>query len=201
MRGAALALLAVAALLTLRDLRQLNQPGDQQSEGEPAEADAESYAGGTVVADFRGTDAEIMSTVQRWTAPAAAGPYLQAIGAAERTYGLPVNLLARLLWQESRYRPDVIDGRTRSPVGAAGIAQFMPATAREFGIDPLDPYQSIDAAGRYLRQLYRRFGNWREALAAYNWGQGNVSRRGLDRAPLETRNYFAAILGDLGLSA
>ncbi|MCK9991394.1 MAG: hypothetical protein RugAbin2_02408 [Rugosibacter sp.] len=126
--------------------------------------------------------------------------YAGMVSAAESRYSLPDGMLARLLWQESRYREDIINGSTRSPVGAMGIAQFMPATAKEFGIDPLNPAQAIDAAGKYLSRLYGRFGNWSEALAAYNWGQGNVARKGLAKAPAETRNYFASILSDLGLS-
>lgn len=135
-----------------------------------------------------------------WEPPAAAAPYLDAIRSAEDANGLPRYMLARLLYQESRYRQEVIDGRVTSSAGAVGIAQFMPATARDFGIDPRDPWQSIDAAARYLSQLYRRFGNWREALAAYNWGQGNVAAKGVDAAPAETRSYFASILSDLGLT-
>lgn len=116
-------------------------------------------------------------------------------------HGLPRDLLARLLWQESRYREDIITGRTRSSVGALGIAQFMPATAADFGVDPLEPFQAIEGAARYLGQLFRQFGNWPEALAAYNWGPGNVKRKGLAAAPLETRNYYTQILADIGGAA
>lgn len=129
-----------------------------------------------------------------WKAPAK---YLQAIRAAEQANGLPFAMLERLLWQESRYREDIITGKVRSPAGALGIAQFMPATAREMGIDPLNPAQAIDGAGRYLARLYRMFGNWSEALAAYNWGMGNVQRKGLGLAPRETRNYYTQILADV----
>lgn len=135
-----------------------------------------------------------------WQPPAAAQKYMAAIRAAESKYGLPVNMLARLLNQESRFRDDIITGKTKSPAGALGIAQFMPTTARELGINPLNPDQAIEAAGRYLSGLYKRFGNWQEALAAYNWGQGNVAKKGLDKAPAETRNYFSQILADLGLA-
>jgi len=141
----------------------------------------------------------IFDKMNIWKPPAAAAPYLSAIAAAEQKYGLPTNMLARLLYQESRFRTDIITGKTKSPAGALGIAQFMPATAQQFGINPLDPFQAIDAAGRYLSQLFRRFGSWSEALASYNWGQGNVSRKGLAAAPTETRNYFTQILNDLGL--
>lgn len=127
--------------------------------------------------------------------------YLAMIRAAEAVNGLPRNMLARLLWQESRYREDIITGRVTSSVGAQGIAQFMHATAEEFGIDPLDPAQAIPAAGRYLRQLYSSLGSWSKALAAYNWGIGNVRRKGLDKAPAETRAYYGGILADIGMAA
>lgn len=141
---------------------------------------------------------EIMTTTRNalglWRPPQK---YAAMIAQAEAEHGIPQDLLARLLWQESRYREDIITGKVRSPAGALGIAQFMPATAREMGIDPLNPAQAIDAAGRYLARLFRMFGNWTEALAAYNWGMGNVQRRGLGAAPTETRNYYSQILADV----
>lgn len=132
-----------------------------------------------------------------WPIPAAGAPYVELIDAAEAAHGIPTGLLARVLWQESRFRPDIINGTTRSSAGAVGIAQFMPATAEELGIDPLDPVQAIDGAGKYLARLHRMFGNWREALAAYNWGMGNVTRRGISNAPTETRTYVAQVMGDI----
>lgn len=135
-----------------------------------------------------------------WVPPGAAGPYVALIHETEDRNGIPRNMLARLLWQESRFREDIITGRVKSAAGAIGIAQFMPATAKELRINPLNPAEAIPAAGRYLSGLYARFGTWQEALAAYNWGQGNVSRKGLDKAPAETRAYWSSILADLGLS-
>lgn len=141
---------------------------------------------------------EIMSTTRTalglWRPPEK---YAATIRAAEAAHGLPVDMLARLLWQECRYREDIITGRVRSPAGALGIAQFMPATAREVGIDPLNPAQAIPAAAAYLARLYRMFGTWSEALAAYNWGMGNVGRKGLAAAPRETRAYYREILADV----
>lgn len=137
----------------------------------------------------------LKETVGLWHAPAQ---YAPAIAAAESANGLPRRLLERLLWQESRYRADIISGARRSSAGALGIAQFMPATAAEMGIDPLDAFASIDAAATYLARLYRRFASWEMALAAYNWGQGNVARKGLAAAPAETRAYYSEILADLG---
>jgi soluble lytic murein transglycosylase-like protein len=144
----------------------------------------------------------IMNTVApgAWPPPARAAPYLAAIAQAEDKYSIPPQLLARLLYQESRYRPEIIDGSVRSSAGAIGIAQFMPATAAEMGVDPLNADSSIDGAARYLRRLYDGTGTWAGALAAYNWGIGNVRRRGLGAAPAETREYVSAILGDVGLA-
>src|SRR5688572_25590325 len=86
-----------------------------------------------------------------WWPPAAAAPYLASIAVAEHTWGLPKNLLARVLHQESRYRPEIIDGRVVSPAGAKGIAQIVPRWHP--GVNPLDPFQAIAYAARYLAEL------------------------------------------------
>lgn len=142
--------------------------------------------------------------------------YASAIASAEARYGLPVDLLARLLYQESRYRADIIAGTQRSPVGATGIAQFMPRTGQEYGLVDydasnqtivadrrLDPFASIDSAGRYLKALYRIFNDWRSALMAYNWGPGNVmkyNRGEYVSVPIETSNYVAQITADVNVA-
>lgn len=136
----------------------------------------------------------VVSTLGLWRPPAQ---YAPAIAAAEDRYGIPRDLLARQLYQECHWREDIISGQTTSPVGALGIAQFMPATAADMGIDPLNPMQAIDAAGRYMASLYRATGSWAQALAAYNWGIGNVQRKGLANAPAETTNYYTQILADV----
>jgi soluble lytic murein transglycosylase-like protein len=130
-----------------------------------------------------------------------AAPFLAAFASAESKYGLPPDLLNRVAYQESRYNPEA-----KSPVGAVGIMQFMPATAAEFGINPADPFQSIDAAGRYLAQLYKMFKSWPLAIAAYNWGPGNMQKHiakhgGLNVAALpdETRKYLSIAL-DIGVA-
>lgn len=137
------------------------------------------------------------SVIGAWRPPAK---YAAAIIQAEDENGIPRDLVARTLYQESRWREDIITGRTRSPVGAIGIAQIMPATAREWNVNPLDPFASIAFAGRYLAWLRGRHNNWSETLAAYNWGTGNVARKGLTTAPLETRNYYSQILADVNAS-
>ncbi len=132
-----------------------------------------------------------------WSIPPQGKQYETAILAAEARYSLPRLLLARLLMKESSFNPKIINGQITSPAGAVGIAQFMPATAADLKVNPLDPFASIDAAARYLSQLYTRFQSWPYALAAYNWGQGNVARYGINNAPAETRDYLSAILSDI----
>lgn len=160
--------------------------------GDPESLGADA---GPASADFI---VELSNSVRRLFAiPAAGQAYAEPIARAEEKYGLPPSLLARQLYEESRFRPDIVSGRTRSSAGAIGIAQFMPATAAELGVDPLNPASAIDGAARYMRRLYDALGDWGAALAAYNWGIGNVQRKGLAAAPAETRRYVAAILGDV----
>lgn len=142
----------------------------------------------------------VMSWIENLTQDASANErrYRPVIESAERTYGIPAGLLARLLYQESRYRTDIINGTTRSPAGAIGIAQFMPATAAELGVDPLNPISSIYGAAQYLRRLYDNFGDWKRALAAYNFGWGNVERG--RTWPAETVAYVRDISADVGLA-
>jgi soluble lytic murein transglycosylase-like protein len=126
-------------------------------------------------------------------------PYDALIASSAATYNIPSEVLYKLLYQESRFRPDIIDGRTKSPTGALGIAQFMPATAlEELGSveAALDPAKAIPGAARYLAKLRTQLGgDLTKAVAAYNWGIGNVKRKGLAAAPTETRKYALAILG------
>lgn len=126
--------------------------------------------------------------------------YASAISDAERRWNIPTDLLARVLYQESRYRADVIAGTNRSSVGAIGIAQFMPNTAAQYGVDPYNPFSSIDGAGHYLHDLYNMFGNWQSALMAYNWGPGNVQKYNQGQTvtvPIETSQYVAQITADV----
>jgi Transglycosylase SLT domain len=114
--------------------------------------------------------------------------------AAARDNELPPAFLARLIWQESGFDPQSV-----SHAGAVGIAQFMPQTAREIGLnDPYDPTEALPASARLLSKLNREFGNLGLAAAAYNAGSGRIrdwlsNRQSL---PRETQNYVRIITGN-----
>lgn len=142
---------------------------------------------------------DVAAALVKWSPPAAAARFASIFADAARRYALPANLLERVAYQESRFRDDIITGRTASPAGALGIMQIVPRWHP--GVDPLDPAEAIPYAANYLRGLYQQFGTWRLALAAYNWGPGNISKY-KDRPdlwPAETVAYARDITRDLGL--
>lgn len=109
-------------------------------------------------------------------------------------HALPRAFFARLIWKESRF-----DAKAVSPVGAQGIAQFMPGTAKMRQLeDPFEPVQAIAASAHYLADLKQSFGNLGLAAAAYNAGEGRVSRwlSSGGYLPLETENYVLDIMGE-----
>jgi hypothetical protein len=119
--------------------------------------------------------------------------FCHALREAAEASGIPVPFFARLLWQESRFRSNEV-----SPAGAQGVAQFMPETAAEVGLDnPFDPMQALPASARLLRKLRDDFGNLGLAAAAYNAGSGRIQkwlgRQG--QLPQETRDYVRIITG------
>jgi soluble lytic murein transglycosylase-like protein len=108
-------------------------------------------------------------------------------------YDLSPALIEALVWQESRWRADA-----RSPVGARGLAQLMPGTARYLGVNPDDPLANLEGGARYLREQIDRFGgDIEQALAAYNAGPGRVIRAGGIPRIRETQGYVSAIMGRL----
>jgi len=114
---------------------------------------------------------------------------------AAESNDLPVPFFIRLLFQESRFKPGVV-----SDAGAQGIAQFMPDTAADVGLDnPFDPLQAIPASARLLRSLMQQFGNLGLAAAAYNAGPKRVqdwlAKRGKGKLPEETQGYVKTITG------
>lgn len=135
----------------------------------------------------------------------AGDAYLSLINGVEDAYFIPRNLLARVAYQECSWRPEVISGAIKSPAGAVGMFQLLPKYFPGAG-------QSIVAdantAGQLLTNLYLRFKDWTLALAAYNWGGGNVHHEmvtvdgvgnviTLEDLPTETANYVRAVCADV----
>lgn len=140
---------------------------------------------------------------RKWSTPAAGQPYEVYFELATQQFDLPAGLLSRVAYQESRY-----DVSARSSAGAAGIMQIVPRWHPGVTPTDADPVDDIFYAGRYLHDLHTQFGGWRLALAAYNWGPGNLSRAiseyGVEwpnAAPAETQQYVHDVAGDVGLPA
>lgn len=109
--------------------------------------------------------------------------------AAER-YGVSPALVKAVIKAESNFNPSVV-----SHAGAQGLMQLMPGTAQDLGVsDPFDAEQNVMGGTRYLKQLLSKYdGDLDKTLAAYNWGMGNVDRKGIDVLPEETRNYLSRV--------
>lgn len=119
--------------------------------------------------------------------------YSAKIAELAARFDLSPSLLEALVWQESRWNENAV-----SPVGAQGLAQLMPGTARYLGVNSRDPFQNLEGGARYLREQLDRFGgDLEKALAAYNAGPGRVERAGGIPNIRETKQYVAAIMGRL----
>jgi len=124
---------------------------------------------------------------------------LSGFQGAGQKWNVRPELLMAMAQTESGFDPDIISGKRRSKRGAIGLMQFMPGTAKQYGIDPTDPEQSKYGAAHYMHDLLTMFGGSEEAaMAGYNWGQGNVmgvrKKYGKDwkaHLPRETRDYLA----------
>ncbi|MGV5006081.1 MULTISPECIES: lytic transglycosylase domain-containing protein [Acinetobacter] len=109
---------------------------------------------------------------------------------AAQTYGVSEGLIKAVMHTESGFNT-----HARSPVGAQGLMQLMPATARRFNVsNAYDPHQNIMAGAKYLAWLLKRFnGNTSLALAGYNAGEGNVSKYGGIPPFRETQDYVRRV--------
>lgn len=135
---------------------------------------------------------------------AAASASIPALVSSIATqYGLPPTLALAVAQEESGFNPNAV-----SSAGAIGVMQLMPATAASLGVsNPLDPTQNITGGVKYLSSLLSQFGDPAQALAAYNWGPGNVANAiseygssWLSYAPSETQNYVASIMAAAGIA-
>lgn len=120
------------------------------------------------------------------------------ITSAARAVGLDTQLALAVANQESRFNNNAVSAK-----GARGLFQLMPETAKELGVDPSDPAENIFGGVKYLSKLVNRYtGDIPMALAAYNWGAGNVDKAitkygedWLSHAPAETQDYVQQITG------
>jgi hypothetical protein len=119
--------------------------------------------------------------------------FCHALRETAEASGIPVPFFARLLWQESRFKSNEV-----SQAGAQGVAQFMPETAAEVGLDdPFDAMKALPASAKFLRKLRDDFGNLGLAAAAYNAGPGRIQKwlAKESELPRETRDYVRIITG------
>jgi soluble lytic murein transglycosylase-like protein len=106
-----------------------------------------------------------------------------------KKYGIPVKLFRALIKAESNFNP-----RAVSKKGALGLCQLMPETAKELGVkNPFDPDENLNAGALLLSRLYKKYKDWRLALAAYNAGEGAVDRYGGIPPYRETISYVKNI--------
>ena len=163
----------------------------------PAAAETATPGGGEVATPDT-TPAAATRDEANETSPAVAATTFAealcwAIGREALANDLPVEFFMRLIWQESRFDP-----RARSHVGAEGIAQFMPRTARWRGLgNAYEPFEALQHSARWLGELRDQFGNLGLAAAAYNAGPGRVQDwlAGRGNLPGETRAYVRIITG------
>lgn len=126
-------------------------------------------------------------------ATAGPAPWRDHVAVLAARYDISPALLEAVVWQESRWNAAAV-----SPAGARGLAQLMPGTGRQLGVDWRDPAANLEGGARYLRMQLDRFGgDVEKALAAYNAGPARVERAGGIPAIRETRDYVASIMARL----
>lgn len=194
-RFAVLTGVALAAAPASADVMEIGDGGARWIAGalaaEPAPSAESPAAPVELSADFAVPDRAVADPGRHDDAVPAI--YAAKVAELAARFDLSPALIEALVWQESRWQ-----ARAVSPVGAQGLAQLMPGTARYLGVDPRDPFANLEGGARYLREQLDRFdGDLEKALAAYNAGPGRVlAANGIPRIR-ETQVYVASIMGRL----
>jgi soluble lytic murein transglycosylase-like protein len=145
----------------------------------------------------------ISSAVSGWQNVGSGPIWVPVLNATEQSLGIPTNLLARVAYEESHFREDIIRGTKVSPAGALGLMQLEPAFFNTVGPSVPIPYSDaavsaqIAQAAADLVQQFETFGTWELALAAYNAGAGNVRKYNGIPPFKETQDYVAQIIADV----
>jgi hypothetical protein len=194
--------------------------GGALQRGVIAATGAEDVEAPTIAAPTKSTAApeleDLFKQIQSYEPPAQPTPQPEAVKVGKQNVSIPTGekyaeprLVKAVMGVESRFNPKAV-----SPVGAAGLMQLMPATAMDLGLTEeqrFDPDKNVEAGSRYLKQLENEFGDKKVALAAYNWGMGNVSKavkkleaegepvtweniKSVAKVPGETRQYVDRVM-------
>jgi soluble lytic murein transglycosylase-like protein len=191
-----LAALALAPTPACADVMEIGGDGHSWIAGGPRTAPADAFPAEAGALDYGALEPAAEPHLASLTSISpTAGPaqWQQRVAELAAKYDISPILLEAVVWQESRWNTGAV-----SPVGARGLAQLMPGTARQMGVDPRDPNANLEGGARYLRlQLDAFGGDIEKALAAYNAGPARVQRAGGIPAIRETQLYVASIIARL----
>jgi soluble lytic murein transglycosylase-like protein len=160
-------------------------------------------AAGVLIWQSQNIGDAVQAQICGWASVEQGPVWVPVINQAEGAAGIPTNLLARMAYQESHFRPDVIDGTTASGAGALGILQLMPQYFSTVQVpvpfSTQDTMDQITQAAGQLASLYNTFNDWTLAVAAYNAGASTVSKyiAGTGTLPAETSAYVADVIADV----
>jgi len=145
----------------------------------------------------------VTAQVSGWANVEQGPVWVPVINQSESANGIPNNLLARMAYEESRFRPDVIDGSVPGGAGELGILQMLPQYFSSVQVpvpfSAADTTAQISQAAGQLASLYAQFGDWTLAIAGYNAGSGTVSKyvAGTGSIPVSTQAYVADVIADV----
>lgn len=160
-------------------------------------------AAGVLIWQAQNIGDAVTAQICGWAAVEQGPVWVPVINQAEAAAGIPANLLARMAYEESHFRPDVIDGTTASSAGALGILQLMPQYFSTVQVptpfSTQDTMAQITQAAGQLASLYDEFSDWTLAVAAYDAGATTVKNyiNGAGTLPAETSAYVADVIADV----